>query len=51
MKRFFAKNSRFRRGYLLVMMGLFAGVYILRSVFAQNPDAAAEPEKHFAPFA
>ena len=51
LKRFFAKNSRFRRGYLLVMMGLFAAVYVLRSVFAQAPAADAEPAKRFVPFA
>lgn len=33
------------------MMGVFAAVYVLRTVFAQTPDTAAEPAKRFVPFA
>src|SRR5512144_2420577 len=51
LKRFFARHSRFRRGYLLVMMGLFAGAYVLRTVFAQAPAGEGEPARHFVPFA
>jgi len=51
LRRFFLQHARFRRGYLLVMMGVFAAVYVLRSVFAQNSETVTEQAKHFVFFA
>jgi K(+)-stimulated pyrophosphate-energized sodium pump len=50
LKQFFAEHSGFRRGYLLVMMVLFATAYLWRTVFAQPSGSLPEEAKRFVPF-